>query len=158
MRLTGRSHRHVSAAVKRVLKADDRLPLRVRPRNLDRILDRFRARVHKQGFLRTPARRQRIQLLADRNVAFIGQHVKAGMQEAIKLATHRVNHRRSAMSGIEAADAAGKIDQAVAVNIFDDRSFSLGNKDGRSMISRPYNGRIPPLHESLRARSRNRCA
>jgi hypothetical protein len=71
------------------------------------------------------------------------------MQEAIKLAAHGVNHSRRAMSGIEAADAAGKINQAVAVNIFYDRSFRLGNKDRRGVISRLHDGSIAPLHKRL---------
>src|SRR6266481_6069114 len=62
------------------------------------------------------------------------------------------------MSGVEASDAAGKIKQPVAVNIFDDRSFRLGDEDRRGMISGLHNGSIAPLHKRLRARSGNRCA
>jgi len=37
---------------------------------------------------------------------------------------------------IQAADAARKIDEAVAVNIFDDCSFRLGHEDRSSVIRR----------------------
>ena len=78
--------------------------------------------------------------------------------EAVELAAHGINHSRCSMSGVEAADAARKINQAVAVNIFHDRSFRLGDKDRRGMISPLHNGSIAPLHEGLRARSGNGCA
>jgi hypothetical protein len=141
-----------------VLKADDRLPLRVAARDLDGILNRFRARVHQYGFLRSLARYQRVQLLANGDIAFVGQHVKTGVQKTIQLAAHGINHRRRAMSGVEAADAARKVDQAIAVDIFDDPTFGLGNKNRGGVIGRLHNGSIAPLHQRLRARSRNRGA
>jgi len=69
------------------------------------------------------------------------------VQEAIELAAHGVDHRRGAMSGVEAADATSKINQAVAVNILDDRPFRLGNEDRRGVKSRMYHGGIAPNHE-----------
>ena len=59
------------------------------------------------------------------------------------------------MSGVEAANAAGKINQTVAVHIFDDGPFGLGNEDGRGMIRRLYHGSVTALHELPRAWSRN---
>src|SRR6266852_6682916 len=80
------------------------------------------------------------------------------MQEAIKLATHRLDHSRRAMSGVKAANAPGKINQPVTVNIFDHGSFSPGNEDRRGVISRLHNSSITPLHKRLRPRSGNGCA
>ncbi len=157
MRLAGRGHRHISATVERVFEADDPLPLRVAARDLDRILDRFRTGIHKYGFLRPLARHQRVQPLADGNIAFVGQYVEAGMQEAIQLAAHRLDHGRSPMSGVEASDAPGKINQPVTVNIFDHGSFRLGNENRRGMIRRLHHGSIAPLHQGLRPRSGNSC-
>ncbi len=71
------------------------------------------------------------------------------MQEAIKLAAHRLDHSRRAMSSVEASDAPGKINQPVAVNILDDRALRLGDEYRRGMISPLHNGSIAPLHEGL---------
>src|SRR5258708_7226614 len=157
MRLTGRSHRPLSPPAEPVFKADDRLPLRVATRDLDRILDRFRTGIHKYGFLRPLARHQRVQPLANGNIAFVRQYVEAGMQEAIQLAAHRFDNSRSPMSGVEASDAPGKINQPVTVNIFDHGSFRPRNEDWRGMISRLHPCSISPPHQGMRPRSGNSC-
>ena len=77
------------------------------------------------------------------------------MQKAIKLPPKGVDDKRRAVPGIEAADASGKVDKAVSVNIFDDRTFSLRNEDRRRMKRGAHNGRFTPLHQSLRARAGN---
>ena len=80
------------------------------------------------------------------------------MQETIQLSADGVNHRRRPVPRIQAADAARKIDEAVAVNIFDDCSFRLGHEDRSSVIRRLDNRGIAPLHQSLRAGTGYRSA
>ena len=80
------------------------------------------------------------------------------MQEAIKLTANGLDDWRRAMPGIEAADASGKVDKPVTVNIFDDRTFSLVDENGRGMKRALHNGSITPLHQRLRARPGNGSA
>jgi hypothetical protein len=69
------------------------------------------------------------------------------MEETIELSAHRVDYGWRAMAGIQTADSAGKINQPVAIYIFDHRSFSFRNKHWRGVIRRLHNRRIAPLHE-----------
>jgi hypothetical protein len=62
------------------------------------------------------------------------------------------------MAGIGAADASSKIEEAVAVNVFEPGVFSLGYVDGRSVGKAAGNGFGAALGEGLRLRPRNRCA
>ena len=54
------------------------------------------------------------------------------MQESIKLVSDSSKYRLPAMPNIEASDAAGKVQVAVAVYIFKPGVFSLGHVDGRT--------------------------
>ncbi len=62
------------------------------------------------------------------------------------------------MSGIQASDAAGEIDQAIAIDVFDDRAFGFGDKYRRGVKSALRHGRVTALHQLLRTRSWNRGA
>ena len=78
------------------------------------------------------------------------------MQKAIELVFDRVDHRLAAMSDVEAADAAGEIEVAVAVDIFEPRVFRLGHIDRRADGEPARNGVRAALSQSLRLRSGNR--
>src|SRR5437879_720689 len=80
------------------------------------------------------------------------------MQEPIKLAANSLDNTGGAVSGIEAADATSKINEAVAVHIFDDGAFSFRNKDGRRVIRGLHNRSVTAFHQLLRARPGNRRA
>jgi hypothetical protein len=71
------------------------------------------------------------------------------MQETVELAAHSFNHARSAMSSIEAADAAREIDQPVAVHIFDDSAFRFRDEDRRGMICRLHHSGVTSFHQLL---------
>jgi hypothetical protein len=76
------------------------------------------------------------------------------VQEAINL---RVNCRRNgwiAMSHIEAPDAAGKIDEDVAVDIFEERAVAVRNVNRGCMVHAARNGLQSPQMKLLRARAR----
>src|SRR5208282_1981455 len=100
----------------------------------------------------------RVQFLAHGNIAFIRQHVETGMQEAIKLAAHSLDHGGSAVSCVEAANTSGKVDHAVAIDVLDDSTFGFVYEDRRGMERSLHNGRVAPLHQRLRARPWNGSA
>src|SRR6266581_5668987 len=110
MRLTSHGHRHVSATVKGVFEADDSGPLRVTARDLDGVFGGLGAGVDQQGFLLKLSRREGVEFLTDCDVALVGKHIETGVQETVKLAAYGFDHGGGAVSSIEAANAAGKID------------------------------------------------
>jgi len=59
--------------------------LGVEARDLDRVLDRFGTRAEENRFLRGLARRQLVELLRERNVAFVGRYLEAGVDEPVEL-------------------------------------------------------------------------
>jgi hypothetical protein len=77
------------------------------------------------------------------------------MQKSVELTAHRVDHGWRAVPCIEAANAAGKIDQPVAIHIFDYGSFGFRDEDRGGMEASTHHGRIAPLHQGLGARSGN---
>jgi hypothetical protein len=62
------------------------------------------------------------------------------------------------VSGIEAADAAREVDEAIAIDIFDDRAFRLRDENGRGVIGSLHDGSITALHQGLRTRAGNGSA
>ena len=68
MRLRGERQRQQRAAVEAALEADHRRPLRVRARELDRVLDRLRAGVEERRLHRPGDRRGRDEPLGERHV------------------------------------------------------------------------------------------
>ncbi len=88
---------------------------------------------------------------AERDVTLVGQHVEAGVQEAVELTPDGLDHARGAVAGVEAADATGEIDEAVAVDVFDDGTFSLVDEDRRGMEGCADYGGVTAAHEFVRA-------
>jgi len=80
------------------------------------------------------------------------------VQKTIELPANRFNDGGRAMSSVKAANAAGEIDQPVAVDIFDNRAFSLRDKDRRGVISRLHNSLVAARHQRLRTRPGNLSA
>jgi hypothetical protein len=50
------------------------------------------------------------------------------------------------MSSVEASNAAGEIDQPVAINIFNYCPLRPSHKDGGGLENRLHHGGVPPLH------------
>ena len=107
-------------------------PSGVRAGDLHRVLHRFGAAVHEQSFLGKFAGRDLVHALGQAHIVFVGRHLNAGMQKTFELALDCIHHRLAAMTHVEAADAAGKIQVAVAVNVFEPGVFGLGHVDGRA--------------------------
>ena len=106
-------------------------------RDLDGILDRLAASRKEQRLLREIAGTKRIQPLSERDVAFIGADLKAGMGEVIELSLDRLDHLLMAMADILATDAAAKVDIALAGDIPDFGVVSVLRREGRRIGNCP---------------------
>ena len=155
MDLAGEREREQRAAVKTILEADDRGPLGVAARDLDRVLDGLGAAVDQEGFLRKVPGNQRVEPFGQANIALVGSDVKAGVKVTVKLGAHGRRHARRAMAHVEAADAAGEIDQPVAVCVLDDRAFGARHKDRSAVRHAARHGGNAALHQLARARTGN---
>ena len=104
------------------------------------------------------ARRDFVHALGQADVALVGRDLHAGVQEAVELISHGVDDGFLAMADVEAADAAGEIEVAVAVNVFEPGVFGLGNVDGRAVRKAAGHGFGAALGERLGLRAGNWCA
>ena len=156
MGFAGQRQRHHGAAVKGVLEGDDAGAPGVRARNLHRILHRFRAAIHKESFLGELSGRDLIHALGQTHVIFVGRHLDAGVKKTIGLGLHRGDHRLATMSHIQASDAAGKIQVAVAVHIFEPGIFRLRYIDRCDNRKAARNGVGTAGSQRFRFRSGNR--
>ena len=77
------------------------------------------------------------------------------MQETVELAADGFDDARSAVAGVKASDAAGEVDHAVAIDIFDCRAFSFRNENGCGMKDRLRDCRVTTGHQRLGARAGN---
>ncbi len=151
MRLAGESQRHVGAAVEGVFKGNHGRAFGVGAGDLDRVFDGLRAGADQHGFLHAGPRHDCVEPLGQPHVAPVGQHVKAGVQETVELLPDRLDHRRRTMPGVEAANAAGEIDHAVAVDVFNDSALGAIDEDGSYVESALGDCGIAALHQLLRA-------
>src|SRR5204863_6592522 len=137
-------------AMKGILEAQDRGTLGVAAGNLDRVLDCFGSGIHEEGFLRKIAGSNGVHSFRQPYIALIRHDVKAGVQESPQLLLHGVDDFWSAMSSIQASNAAREIDQAIAVDIFDHRSVSLCDEDGGRVEASLRHGGVAALHQLAR--------
>src|SRR6266481_2768301 len=100
--------------MKRVFETNDGRALRVCARDLDGILDGFGAGIEENRFLGKLARGQGIQFLRHGNVALVRSDSETKVQMLFELRLNRGDHARRTMADIQATDAAGKIQIAVA--------------------------------------------
>ena len=87
--------------------------------NLDCVFDRFGPCALQHDFLGPVARDNLHQLLAQGDVFGIHHDVEARVQKPVGLVLDGLHHFGVRMPDIQRADAAGKIDEAVTVHIFD---------------------------------------
>ena len=93
-------------------EADHRGPLRVAARELDRVLDGLGAGVEERRLGRAGERRDRGEPLGVLDVDLVRDDREVGVEEARGLLLHRRDDARMRMADIEAADAAGEVDEA----------------------------------------------
>ena len=77
------------------------------------------------------------------------------MQKVIELFAYRGQHGLSTMPDVEAADAAGEVDVAVAVYIFEPRVFGFGHIHGSSKREPARHGGVAALGQRFGFRSRD---
>jgi hypothetical protein len=78
------------------------------------------------------------------------------MQIAIDLVANRGKNRLRPMPGIHASNAACQINEGVPVDISHERAFRSRGEHRSGMEDAPRHGLHAPLHQFLRARTRNR--
>ena len=129
MRLRGEREREQRAAVERALEADHRRTTGVGARELHCVLDRLRASVEERRLPRPAERREREQPLGDVDVDLVRDDGEVGVEEPRRLLLHRLDDVRVRVPDVEAADAAGEVDERVAVDVGQRRATRLLDDD-----------------------------
>ena len=122
--------RHPRSAVERSFEGNDALPLRVQPRELDRVLDRLGTRVEERATSLARDRHQLAEALRQLDVAFVGNHGVVGVQEAVDLLADRLDDPRVVVTDVGDADSADEVDERVAVDV-GDRGAACSIRDDR---------------------------
>ena len=156
VRLRGHRHREERAAVEGALEDDDGGALRVRARELDRVLDRLRAGVEERRLRRAGERRDRDQALGERDVDLVRHDREVGVREARELLLRGLDELRVRVADVEAADAAGEVDERVAVDVGERRAAPLLDDDRDGDRERAGDHLVLALEDRLRAGPRNR--
>ena len=138
-----------------VFKADDRRALGIATRDLDGVFDGLGAAVDEQGLLGKIAGDERIQLFRQGDVIGIWRDAETGVQKAIKLGENSGNDAGGAIADVQAADATGKIEKAIAIHVFEERALSPRDKYRRGVIDAPRNGGGATAHQLLGTRTGN---
>src|SRR5215467_8253753 len=147
MRFAGERHGEKRAAVKGVLKTDDGGALGVSAGDFDGVFDGFGAGVYQDGFLREVAGGEGVQFFGDSHVAFVGSDGETEVQVLFELLADRGEHSRRAMPGVETPDATGKIEVAIAINVFEDGAFGARGENGRGVGGAARNGGFAAGHK-----------
>src|SRR6266850_3204614 len=158
MSLAGERQCEQGAAVKSVVETDDRRALGVSARDLDGVLHRLGAGRHQQRLFREIAGNQLVEPLRQSDVGLVGRHAEAGVNELLKLRPDALHYHGRAVPDVFTSDAPGKIDEAIAVHIFDYGAFSLGREHRCGVKYATRDGGLTPAHQFLRLRTRNWCS
>ena len=153
-RLEVHRHRQARAAVVPVLQHRDAAAAGRLPRDLHAVLDRFRARVHEDRLLRERPGGALGDELRDAHVGLVRRDGEERVEEVPELLARggddgvvRVTDRRD-------PDAGAEVDEAVAVDVLDDRAVGPLDVDGEAAAHTDGDGLQPTLveHEGLRSR------
>ena len=135
MRLRGERKRKQRAAVETALEPDHRRAAGVGARELDRVLDRFRAGVEERRLGRRAERRGPDQPLRECDVDLVGDDREVGVGELGELLLRGLDDARMRVADVEAADAAGEVDEGIAVDVRERCAAAFldhdGEKDGQ---------------------------
>jgi hypothetical protein len=112
-----------------VVEDDDRLPLGVRTRDLDGVLDRLGTAVEQGRLLGVVARGQLGQRLGDGDVALVRRHHEAGVGEVGELRGRLAHHGLGGGADGGHGDAGTEVDQTVAVHVLDDAAAGARHED-----------------------------
>ena len=105
--------------MERAFEGNDALPLRVQPRELDRVLDRLRTRVEERATSVARDGHQLAEALRQLDIALIRHHGVVGVQEAVDLLADRFDDPRVVVTDVGDADSADEVDERVAVDVGD---------------------------------------
>ena len=137
-------------------EADHGRPARIGAGELDGVLDRFRAGVEERRLRRAAERREREQAFRQLRVDLVGNDGVVRVREPLELLLRRRDDARVRVADVEAADAAGEVDERVPVDVGDRRAARLGSDDRERQIERRRHAGTQPLEHVARARAR-RC-
>ena len=154
MRLRRHRQREHRSPVEGALEDDHRRPLRVGPRELDRVLDRLGARVEERRLGRLANRRKRRQPLGELDVDLVGDDREVGVREPLELRLRRLDDARMRVADVQAADAAREVDERVPVDVGDRRAVPLRDHDRRVDRERVGDDALLPLEDRPRPRAR----
>src|SRR5271165_134979 len=158
MRLAGQGQRHHRPSVKSVFEGDEAGPLRINARDFYGVFNRFSSAVHEDCLLRELARSDFIHALGQPHIALIWRDLHTGVQKAVELIFHGVDDFIPPVTHVDAANASGKVEIAVAIDVFEPGVFSLGYVDRRPVGKAAGHGFRAALRQRLRLRAGNRSA
>ena len=113
-----------------VLEAHDALAAGERAGGLHGVLDRLGAAVQQQRALLVIAGRDRVEPLGQGDVRLVAGDGKADVEVPVELVAHGLEHGGVPVPHVDDADAAAEIDELVAVDVGQHRTF--GVRDARS--------------------------
>ena len=156
MSLGRQAQRQQRAAVESALEADHRRPLRVRARELDRVLNRFGAGVEERSFRRAGDRHSLDETFAERDVRLVGDDREVGVQEFCGLFLNCVDDTRMRVADVEAADASGEVDEGIAVDVCERRALAALDHHRQKDGKRVRDHAVLPFQDLLGAGPRDR--
>src|SRR6266481_4767635 len=130
-----------------VLETDNGGALGVGAGDLDGIFDGFGAGIHEDGFFREIAGSEGVQLFGYGDVAFIGSDSEAKMQVLLELFADGGEDAGRAVADVEAADATGEIEIAIAVDVLDGGAFGARGENWRGVRRAAWNGGFAAGHQ-----------
>ena len=155
VRLRGEAHREERAPVEAALEGDHGRPLRVRARELDRVLDRLRPGVEERGAGLAADRRKPAKALRQGDVDLVGDDREVGVAEALELLLRGGDDPRVRVADVEAADAAGEVEERVSVDVGEERPPPFLDHDRQVDRERLGDDALLAVQDLARARARN---
>jgi hypothetical protein len=125
-------------------------------RELDRVLDRLGAGVEERRLRRGAKRRGLDESLGEGDVGLVGDDREVGVGELCKLLLRGFHDARMGVADVEAADAAGEVDERVAVDVGERRAAALRDHDRQEDRQRLGDDPLLAVEDRLRLRPRNR--
>ena len=104
------------------LERDDRLSLRVEPRELDSVLDRLGAGIEERSTRLPGDRCQRAETLRELDVALVRDDREVRVEKPVGLLGDRFDHAWIVVADVRHADASDEVDEGVSVDVGDGRS------------------------------------
>src|SRR5690606_28524537 len=117
--------------------------------DLHRVFDGFRATGDQQSLLGEVSRYARGDLLAELDIGFVGQHLKAGMAQLGQLLLYGSDHFGVQMTGVEHRNAAGEIDVLTAFDVPHRGVFRALCEDRVNLADATRDGSHAALHQRL---------